>query len=119
MIKTTLLESGILHISLNRPEQLNALSLEILQQLASIFDQVKSDHSIQSVLLTGEGKVFCAGADIKQLAQYSLSNIPDKNHSAHVKKIAELSEKGLIYLKKFEEQVTGIKLLENPSSKKE
>ena len=57
--------------------------------------------------------------DIKQLAQYSLSNIPDKNHSAHVKKIAELSEKGLIYLKKFEEQVTGIKLLENPSSKKE
>jgi len=69
MIKTTLLESGILHISLNRPEQLNALSLEILQQLASIFDQVKSDHSIQSVLLTGEGKVFCAGADIKQLAQ--------------------------------------------------
>ena len=49
MIKTTLLESGILHISLNRPEQLNALSLEILQQLASIFDQVKSDHSIQSV----------------------------------------------------------------------
>ncbi|MDO8497463.1 MAG: hypothetical protein Q7S61_02860 [bacterium] len=52
--------------------------------------------------------------DIKQLAQYSLGAAPDKNHNSNIKKIADLSEKGLTYLKKFEEQVTGIKLLENP-----
>ncbi len=68
MIKTALLDAGIFHISLNRPEQLNALSIEVLQQLSSIFQQIKLDKSILAVLLTGEGKVFCAGADIKQLA---------------------------------------------------
>jgi len=68
MIKTTLLDSGIFHISLNRPQQLNALSMEVLQQFISILGQVKLDKTIKSVLLTGEGKVFCAGADIKQLA---------------------------------------------------
>ena len=61
-------ESGILHITLNRPEQLNALSQAVLQRLSDIFDQTKQDNAVKAILLTGEGKAFCAGADIKQLA---------------------------------------------------
>jgi len=63
-----LLESGILQITLNRPEQLNALSQEVLQRLDEIFHQAKQDRAVKAVLLHGEGKAFCAGADIKQLA---------------------------------------------------
>src|SRR5262245_55208915 len=66
-VKTSQPEPGILQISLNRPDQLNALSQEVLQQLNKIFHDVKSDSSIKAILLTGEGKGFCAGADIKQL----------------------------------------------------
>jgi enoyl-CoA hydratase len=68
IVKTTSLESGILQISLNRPEQLNALSHEVLQRLLRIFQDAKQDATIKAILLTGEGKGFCAGADIKQLA---------------------------------------------------
>lgn len=68
IVKLNTPEPGILQVSLNRPEQLNALSQEVIQRLAHIFSEVKQDNSIKAVLLTGEGKAFCAGADIKQLA---------------------------------------------------
>ncbi len=60
-------QSGILHISLNRPDQLNALSHELLERLLQVFNEARHDASIKAILLTGEGRGFCAGADIKQL----------------------------------------------------
>lgn len=69
IVNTLQLESGILQINLNRPEQLNALSHDVLIRLAQIFHDAKHDKSIKAILLTGEGKAFCAGADIKQLAK--------------------------------------------------
>lgn len=68
VVTTTLLDSGILQISLNRPEQLNALSEAVLHKLMDCFQTAKHDKNIKAILLTGEGKGFCAGADIKQLA---------------------------------------------------
>jgi enoyl-CoA hydratase len=73
-------EPGILHVSLNRPEQLNALSREVMQRLSQIFHEAKHDSSVKAILLTGEGKAFCAGADIKQLA---ILNGPDGLAFAH------------------------------------
>ena len=58
---------GVLQITLNRPEQLNALSHDVLTRLSSIFSQAKDDTTIKALLINGEGKGFCAGADIKQL----------------------------------------------------
>jgi enoyl-CoA hydratase len=69
IVKISAVESGILQITLNRPEQLNSLSQAVLQRLSDIFVQAKHDHAIKAILLTGEGKAFCAGADIKQLAE--------------------------------------------------
>lgn len=69
IIKLSVTDIGVLHISLNRPDQLNALSQELIQHLSRVFSQAKHDKSIKAVLLTGEGKGFCAGADIKQLAE--------------------------------------------------
>ena len=68
IVKTIRHASGVLQISLNRPEQLNALSQEVLQTLAHLFQDIEQDPSVKGFLLTGEGKTFCAGADIKQLA---------------------------------------------------
>lgn len=69
IVKISPVEAGILHITLNRPEQLNSLSQAVLQRLADIFLQAKQDRAVKALLLTGEGKAFCAGADIKQLAE--------------------------------------------------
>lgn len=68
IVKISSPEKGILQITLNRPEQLNALSQEVLTRLSNIFQEAKQDASVRGILLTGEGKAFCAGADIKQLA---------------------------------------------------
>jgi enoyl-CoA hydratase len=67
-IKIFPLEAGILHISLNRPEQLNALDQATLKHLLTVFQQAQTDKSVRALLITGAGKGFCAGADIKELA---------------------------------------------------
>lgn len=60
---------GILVLTINRPEKLNALNAEILEALHLALLRAKDEHAIKGVLLTGEGKAFCAGADIKRLAE--------------------------------------------------
>ena len=63
------LENGILTITLNRPEKLNALSIAVLDALNEIFISAKENPKVKALLLTGNGKAFCAGADISRLAE--------------------------------------------------
>lgn len=61
-------KSGIATIVLNRPEALNALNKEVLEQLSVALDKAKNDQEVKAVIITGTGdKVFSAGADIKFL----------------------------------------------------
>jgi 2-(1,2-epoxy-1,2-dihydrophenyl)acetyl-CoA isomerase len=53
-----------LEIRLNRPEVLNALSLELLTELKQVLLEASEAKDIRAVLLTGEGRGFCAGADL-------------------------------------------------------
>jgi len=62
------LDVGILTITLNRPEKLNALSTDSLVRLNAIFLEAKANIDVRALLITGTGKAFCAGADIKRLA---------------------------------------------------
>jgi len=62
------LEAGILTVTLNRPEKLNALSTEVLSELAELFTQAKENKMVKGLIITGKGKAFCAGADISRLA---------------------------------------------------
>lgn len=68
-IELDLDNDGILKITLNRPEKLNALSTEVLLGLKEIFTEAKADTKVKAILLTGQGKAFCAGADINKLAE--------------------------------------------------
>ena len=64
------LEAGILTITLNRPDKLNALSTDLLQELSAIFAQATENDAVKALLITGMGsKAFCAGADIRRLAE--------------------------------------------------
>ncbi len=63
-------QKGIGWITINRPEALNALNPDVLQQLASVLDKVATEDTVRAVVITGAGeKAFSAGADIKFLNQ--------------------------------------------------
>lgn len=52
-------------ITLNRPKDMNAISLEMLDELEAALSECQSNTDIRVVVLTGSGKAFCAGADLK------------------------------------------------------
>lgn len=60
---------NILEIALNRPEAYNALNLDMMKMLAEALSSAGADHAIQGVLITGKGKAFCSGGDLKWISQ--------------------------------------------------
>lgn len=54
-------------ITINRPEALNALNIDVLNALGAVIDDIENDSTIRVVLLTGAGKAFVAGADIAEM----------------------------------------------------
>lgn len=59
------LDAGVATITLNRPEVYNALNDEITYELQDAFKKVAKDDDVRVVVLTGAGKAFCAGQDLK------------------------------------------------------
>src|SRR5690606_23609779 len=55
-------------ITLNRPEALNALNLELMQALVAAASELDADTGIGAIVLTGSAKAFAAGADVKEMA---------------------------------------------------
>ena len=69
VIEQELDNHGILLFTLNRPEKLNALSTELLNTLAELLQAAKVNPKVKAIMITGNGKAFCAGADINRLAE--------------------------------------------------
>jgi enoyl-CoA hydratase/carnithine racemase len=61
-------EGHIGTITLNRPERLNAITGEMLRSLSSALEQANADREVRVVILTGAGRGFCAGLDLKAVA---------------------------------------------------
>lgn len=59
--------AGIATISLNRPAQFNALSGAVLDALQATLDEIAADTAVRVVVITGSGRAFCAGHDLKEL----------------------------------------------------
>ena len=57
-------EDGIMQITLNRPEKLNAYTATMGAELARAFDAADMDDDVRVVVVTGAGRGFCAGADM-------------------------------------------------------
>jgi len=58
---------GVATLTLNRPEAMNALSRELRGALAGAFGDLQADSAIRVAILTGSGRAFCAGFDLKEL----------------------------------------------------
>jgi 2-(1,2-epoxy-1,2-dihydrophenyl)acetyl-CoA isomerase len=59
---------GVAHLELNRPEAANAITLELARELDVVSRLLREDLSVRAVLLSGAGKMFCGGGDVKTFA---------------------------------------------------
>jgi enoyl-CoA hydratase/carnithine racemase len=62
-------DSGIVTITLNRPDKLNALVGHMRRDLAEALEQAGSDRLVRVVVITGAGRAFCAGGDLERAAE--------------------------------------------------
>ena len=65
---------GRLTLTLNRPEALNALTPRMLETLRAEIDRAESDESVGVIVITGAGRAFSAGVDLKSLGQRAIQN---------------------------------------------
>ncbi len=78
------IEDGIAIITINRPEKLNALNNEVMDELKAVFERVKDDDEVRAVILTGSGqKAFVAGADIGEINQLDGSSGEEFSRKGH------------------------------------
>ncbi len=68
-------KESVLHLTINRPDKLNALNSQTIEEIKLAFEQVYDDPAIKGVIITGAGeKAFVAGADISEIADLSEVN---------------------------------------------
>lgn len=76
-------EQGIAHLSLNRPERRNALDQELLTELRHAFHAASVDGTVQVVVVTGAGKDFCSGMDLRTFADDTSGDLSKFQAEAH------------------------------------
>ncbi len=74
----------ILHVGLNRPEVRNAMSAQMVCELAAVFNMIKEDPNIRAVVLRGAGGSFCAGADISDMVNLRMQAMEQGNQSVYI-----------------------------------
>ena len=82
---TTLLfkvSEHVAYITLNRPTAVNSVSLELAEELHEVARECEDSNSVRAALLTGAGRIFCGGGDLKSFAAQEPSHLP-----AHIKRV--------------------------------
>jgi 2-(1,2-epoxy-1,2-dihydrophenyl)acetyl-CoA isomerase len=93
LVVTDLIESiseGVATLTFNRPERLNALSTPITSGLLEALPRLARDGSVGAVVLTGAGRAFCAGGDVKNMAEGSVER-PLEEAVSHLRGRMEVS----------------------------
>ena len=83
------ISENIATVTLNRPERLNALSGEMMEALVPVIEGLAEEKQARCVVITGAGRGFCAGGDVKGMA--SGETMPDENPVARLRRLEETS----------------------------
>jgi len=89
------IEDQVCIIKLNRPKVFNSFNKEMAFELQEILDNCEKNPAVRSILLTGEGKAFCAGQDLQELtAPYGpkLSDIVREHYNPIIKRIRSIEK---------------------------
>lgn len=75
---TTEIHDQVMVITLNRPDAMNAVNLELAEQLAASLDELDNNNDISVGVLTGAGRGFCAGMDLKEFVSKGMPMVGDR-----------------------------------------
>ncbi len=75
-------ENGITTVTLNRPAALNALDRQTFRELAALWPELNTDEATKVVILTGAGRAFCSGRDVKETVAKIEAGRPDARASS-------------------------------------
>ncbi|HYC82055.1 MAG TPA: enoyl-CoA hydratase/isomerase family protein, partial [Solirubrobacterales bacterium] len=89
---------GLATVVLNRPEALNALNMQLKEELAAALRELADDAEVRAVLLTGSGRAFSTGGDIKQMD-------PDRGTETTRRRMAKLTREVTIPLARMDKPV--------------
>ncbi|BFI76048.1 enoyl-CoA hydratase [Sulfurisphaera ohwakuensis] len=68
-------------VRLNRPDKLNALNMEMVWDFVSVFNELENNRSVKVVIITGNGRAFCAGADVNEMANMKVEDVVRVGHA--------------------------------------
>ena len=94
-------DEGILTITLNRPDKLNAFTAQMMREMIDALDRADADDGVKAIIVTGAGRGFCAGADLSSGADtFNADSATKKQTSDQAKSIADGG--GLLTLRIFD-----------------
>lgn len=85
-------EKGVLRLTLNRPDKLNALSKDLLAELVAHLEVAERDADLGCVVLTGAGRAFAAGADIDDMLERGAEAYADPARLEHWRRIESFAK---------------------------
>ena len=90
------IDNNIALITFNRPEVFNSFNREMALKLQSVLDDCEKDDEVRAIILTGNGKAFCAGQDLKEVTSPELNpgfkKILDEHYNPIIKKIRNIEK---------------------------
>jgi len=90
------IENKIAYITLNRPEVFNSFNREMALSLQSMLDDCESNPEVRAIVLTGSGKAFCAGQDLKEVTSPELNpgfkKILEEHYNPIIKRIRSIKK---------------------------
>jgi 2-(1,2-epoxy-1,2-dihydrophenyl)acetyl-CoA isomerase len=89
---TTRVENNVFYLNMNRPESLNAANEEMLSAMAQALLQAERDEAVRCVVVTGNGRGFCSGADLKAGIHGSLKEHLDRTFRPVVSRMRSLNK---------------------------
>jgi len=90
------IENKVAYITLNRPEVFNSFNREMALNLQSVLDDCEANDDVRAIVLTGNGKAFCAGQDLKEVTTPELNpgfkKILEEHYNPIIKKIRSVKK---------------------------
>lgn len=86
---------SVLKITLNRPDRFNAFTAEMHKELGDAFKNAAKDDAVRAVILTGAGKAFCSGQDLKEVKDNPNTSLADRlrlNYNPNIMRIRNIEK---------------------------